>query len=282
MQDVDTPTEEEIETPAPVEPEAPEAPAEPEDKEAPAEPEEITVAIGDETPAEEEQEKAPEWVRDLRKQHRELQRKVREYEAREQVAPKVQTLGPKPTLEQHDYDTERYERSLEAWYRQRDEQAKIEAQAKAQAEEAERAWKSRLDTYGKAKAELKVRDFDDAEAVVLEAFNQTQQGVMLHGADNPAMVVYALGKNPKKAKELAAIADPVRFAFAVAKLESQLKIVPRAKPPAPERSVPVGTAPVSGTADATLERLREQAAKTGDMTAVIRYKQQLKAKKANT
>jgi hypothetical protein len=71
----------------------------------------------------------------------------------------------------------------------------------------------------------------------------------------------------------------VRFAFAVAKLESQLKIVPRAKPPAPERSVPVGTAPVSGTADATLERLREQAAKTGDMTAVIRYKQQLKAKK---
>ncbi|MFN6251729.1 MAG: hypothetical protein ACK4Y5_06580 [Acetobacteraceae bacterium] len=278
MQDVDTPTEEEVDTP---EAEAVETKdEEPEAQETPKEqePEEITVAIGDETPAEEEQEKAPEWVRDLRKQHRELQRKVREYEAREQVAPKVQTLGPKPTLEQHDYDTERYERSLEAWYRQRDEQAKIEAQAKAKAEEAERAWKSRLDTYGKAKAELKVRDFDDAEAVVLEAFNQTQQGVMLHGADNPAMVVYALGKNPKKAKELAAIADPVRFAFAVAKLESQLKIVPRAKPPAPERSVPVGTAPVSGTADATLERLREQAAKTGDMTAVIRYKQQLKAK----
>jgi hypothetical protein len=279
MQDVDTPTEEEVDTPTAAKPESAEPQTvEPEAQDTPAEPEEITVAIGDETPVEEEHEKAPEWVRDLRKQHRELQRKVREYESREQVAPKPQALGPKPTLEQHDYDTERYERSLEAWYRHRDEQAKIEAQAKAQAEEAERAWKSRLDTYGKAKSDLKVRDFDDAEAVVLEAFSQTQQGVMLHGADNPAMVVYALGKNPKKAKELASIADPVRFAFAVAKLESQLKIIPRAKPPAPEKSVPAGTAPVSGTADATLDRLREQAAKTGDMTQVIRYKQQLKAK----
>jgi hypothetical protein len=53
MQDVDTPTEEEIETPAPVEPAEPEA-AEPEAPDTPAEPEEITVAIGDETPAEEE------------------------------------------------------------------------------------------------------------------------------------------------------------------------------------------------------------------------------------
>jgi hypothetical protein len=275
MQDVDTPVEEEIEVPEAEPEEVPEQPAEPE-----PEPEEITVAIGDETPAEEEQEKAPEWVRDLRKQHRELQRKVREYEARDQVAPKVKPLGEKPTLEGSDYNTEQYEAALEAWYRQRDEQAKLEAQAKAQAEEAERSWKSRLDSYGKAKADLKVRDFEDAEAVVLESFNQTQQGVVLHGADNPAMVVYALGKNPKKAKELASIADPVRFAFAVAKLESQLKIVPRAKPPAPERALPVGTAPVSGGSDSTLDRLREKAAQTGVFTEVHAYKQKLKAKKA--
>jgi hypothetical protein len=277
MQDVDTPVEEKIEAPE-TEPE--EVPEQEQAPEAEPEPEEVTVAIGDETPAEEEQEKAPEWVRDLRKQNRVLQRKVREYEARDQVAPKVKPLGEKPTLEASDYNTEQYEAALEAWYRQRDEHSKIEAQAKAQADEAERAWKSRLDTYGKAKADLKVRDFDDAEAVVLEAFNQTQQGVVLHGADNPAMVVYALGKNPKKAKELASIADPVRFAFAVAKLESQLKIVPRTKPPAPERALPVGTAPVSGGSDSTLDRLREEAAKTGDMTKVIRYRQQLKAKKA--
>jgi hypothetical protein len=64
----------------------------------------------------------------------------------------------------------------------------------------QKAWQAKLDGYGKAKAELRVKDFEDAEAVAQELFNVTQQGVMLQGADNPALVVYALGKNPKKAR----------------------------------------------------------------------------------
>lgn len=248
---------------------------------APDEPEEVTVSIGDDSPAEPEPEQAPEWVRDLRRQHRELQRKVREYEARDQaLPPAAKALGPKPKLEDHDYDTDRYESALEAWYKQREEHAQAEAKQRSAAEEAERAWKAKLDGYGKAKADLKVRDFEEAEAAVLESLNVTQQGVILQGAENPALVVYALGKNPKRAKELAAISDPVRFAFAVAKLEAQLKITPRSKPPAPERTVPVGTAPVSGASDSHLERLREEAARTGDMTKVIRYRQQMRAKQA--
>jgi hypothetical protein len=114
----------------------------------------------------------------------------------------------------------------------------------------------------------------------METLNVTQQGVVLQGATNPALVVYALGKNPKRAKELAAITDPVRFAFAVAQLEMQLKVTPRTKPPAPERSLPAGTAPVSGGSDTTLERLREEASRTGDMTKVVAYKRQLAAKAA--
>jgi hypothetical protein len=241
---------------------------------------EVTVSIGDEAPPPDETERAPEWVRDLRKQHRELQKKVREYEAREQIAPAAPkpVVGPKPKLEDHDYDTDRYETALESWYRTKEQADKADFEAKRQAEEQTKAWQSKLDGYGKAKTELKVRDFDDAEHTVQQALNVTQQGVVLQGAENPALVVYALGKNPKKVKELAAITDPVKFAFAVAKLEAQLKVTPRTKPPAPERSLPAGTAPVSGTSDSTLERLREDASRTGDMTKVIRYKQQLKAK----
>ena len=123
-----------------------------------------------------------------------------------------------------------------------------------------------------------MRDYDDAEHQVMEALSQTQQAVVLQGSDNPALVVYALGKNPKRAKELAAVTDPVKFAFAVAKLEAQLKVQPRSKPPAPERGVPSGTAPVSGASDATLERLRAEAERTGDYTKVVRFRQQLKAK----
>jgi hypothetical protein len=59
---------------------------------------------------------------------------------------------------------------------------------------------------------------------------------MLQGADNPALVVYALGKNPKKAKELSEIKDPVKFAFAVAKLEKELKVTNRRAAPHPSAS----------------------------------------------
>lgn len=259
---------------------APDAEAAPNEEPDPAAADEVTVSIGDEAPPPDETERAPEWVRDLRRQHRELQKKVREYEAREQQAAPAgpKQVGPKPRLEDHDYDTDKYETALDAWHRTKVEAEKAASEAQARADAEARAWQAKLDSYDKDKAELKVRDYDDAEFTVQQALNVTQQGVVLQGAENPALVVYALGKNPKKVKELAAITDPVKFAFAVAKLEAQLKVTPRTKPPAPERATPVGTAPVSGTADSTLERLREEAARTGDMTKVIRYKQQLKAK----
>lgn len=273
----------------------PEAQADPDDtgdqpaEEAEAEPvaeaDEVLVTIGDEEPpAETDADRAPQWVRELRKSHRELQRKVREYEERERVAPATEptavALPAKPTLEAADYDTEKYEAELEAWYRKRDQAEAAKRQAQAQAEEQQKAWQQKLEAYGTAKKSLKVRDYDDAEHTVMEALSNTQQGIVIQGAENPALVVYALGKNPKKAKELAAVTDPVKFAFAVAKLEAQLKIQPRRQAPAPERSVPTGTAPVSGSSDSTLERLRAEAEKTGDHTKVIRYKQQLKAKQA--
>jgi len=246
------------------------------------EPDEVTISIGDETPPADDGERAPEWVRELRKQHRELQKKVREYEAREQTAPAAHpVVGPKPKLEDHDYDTDRYETALESWYKQKDAVESAKRQQQQQAEEQQRTWQSKLDGYAKAKTELKVRDYEDAEATVQETLNVVQQGVVLQGAENPALVVYALGKNPKKAKELAAISDPVKFAFAIAKLEAQLKVTSTRKPPAPERGIPVGNAPISGTTDSVLERLRADAERTGDMTKVIAYRRQQRAKQAS-
>jgi hypothetical protein len=250
--------------------------------EAEVEPDEVVVTIGDEAPAE-EPERAPEWVRELRKSHRELQRKVREYEeqsARVTAPAAVPTLGAKPKLEDHDYDTDKYETALEAWYRQKDTVEAARRQAEAQVETQRKAWQDKLDGYAKAKADLRVKDYEDAEATVQESLNTVQQGVLLQGADNAALVVYALGKNPKKAKELATISDPVKFAFAVAKMEAQLKVNPAKRPPAPERAITGSSAPISGTVDSTLERLRAEAEKTGDMTKVIRYRNQLREKQA--
>ena len=243
---------------------------------------EIVVQIGDEAPQpEEEEQRAPDWVRDLRKSHRELARRNRELEEQvraQQPAQAAPTLGTKPTLEGCDYDADRFESELAAWFDRKRKHDAEQQRIQQEQEQQQRSWQEKLSGYAKAKAELKVKDYDDAEALVQEQFNVTQQGILLQGLDNPALVVYALGKNPKRAKELASITDPVRFAAAAGKLEAQLKVTNRPKPPAPPRVV-TGSAPITGTVDSNLDRLRAEADKTGDYTKVIRYKQQLAAKR---
>jgi hypothetical protein len=231
--------------------------------------------------AEEPKQAAPAWVRELRRRERELQREVRELRAKVQTPQQVENqppaVGAKPKLEDHDYDAEKFEAALAAWFerkRQADEHAAKQKQAE---EQQKQAWQARLDAYGKAKASLRVRDYDDAEASVTESLNVTQQGIIVSGSENPALVTYAIGKDPAKLKELAAISDPVKFAFAVAKLETQLKVNPRKPAAAPETVVKSTTRLAGGSHDQVLERLYEEADRTGDRTKVIAYKAKLRA-----
>lgn len=238
---------------------------------------EVVISIGEEAPPQEEETRAPEWVRELRKANREKERKIRELEAKLNATAteaKPVVLGPKPSLESCDYDSDEYEKKLADWYEQKRLADAAEAEAEAQREAEEKAWQDKLDAYAKARASLKVRDYEDAEAVALETFNVTQQGIVLQGSDNPALIVYALGKNTKRAKELASITDPVKFAFAVAKLETQLKVSNRKAAASPERTITNGGGRLSGAVDSTLERLRAEAEKTGDYTKVLQYKRQ--------
>ena len=243
---------------------------------------EVVVSIGEASPPPEEETRAPEWVRELRKANREKERRIRELEAKLQTTQtenKPVVLGVKPKLEDYDYDAEKFESALDEWH-DRKRQHDLESERAMQAEQQQQqAWQAKLDAYSKAKAELKVKDYEDAEAIAQEVFNVTQQGIVLQGADNPALVIYALGKNAKKAKEIADIKDPVKFAFAVAKLEKELKVTNRKAAPPPERTVR-GTGPVSGSVDSTLERLRAEAEKTGNYTKVLQYKKQKQAARA--
>lgn len=247
------------------------------------EPDEVIVTLGDEPPESEEEQQqaqAPQWVRDLRKDHRELQRKNRELEqklktvASPEVAA-VPALGPKPKLEDLDYDTDKYDAALDAWYTQKrkvdDAAAKLEADKTAQQQQ----WNQTLNNYGEAKSKLKVRDFEDAESAVDEILSETQRGIILHATANPAQMIYALGKNPAKARELAAIKDPVKYACAIGALETKLKVQPRKAPP-PETGTVRGSGSISGAVDSTLDRLRAEAEKTGDLSKVVAYKRSKK------
>ena len=241
--------------------------------------EEDVVTIAGESPAPEEEEKqAPEWVRNLRKSYRELQREKRELEERlKAVSPATEqspvTPGKKPTLEDCDYDSDKFENELAGWFERKRQSEETEAKHRAKQQEEQQTWQKKLETYTQSKTGLKVSDFQDAEDAVLETLSVTQQGIILQGAQNPAVLVYALGKNSNKAKELAGITDPVQFAFAVAKLETQLSVTKKQAPPPEKRINGNGSL---GTSNAQLDRLREEAARSGDFTKVLAFKKQLK------
>lgn len=239
-------------------------------------------AIADEDEASEDGKPAPTWVKELRKSNRDDKKRIRELEelVRKQEAPKTApVLGKKPAMEDDDidWDAEKFEQKLTAWHDRKREidQHQILQQQAEQQQKAE--WEGRLNTYNTAKTGLKVRDFEDAEENVRNLLDVTQQGIIIQGADNSALVVYALGKNPKKAAELAGIKDAVKFAFAIAKLETQLKVQNKKSAPPPEKPI-TGTGRVTGSTDSQLERLRAEAEKTGDQSKVVAYKREQKRK----
>jgi hypothetical protein len=218
-------------------------------------------------------------VKELRKQNREYQKRIRQLERNTQApAPQGETTTAppkKPTLADVDYDTGAYEARLDQWYTAKAEYDRQAAEARRAQDAVKGAWDAKIAGYNTAKNELKARDFEDAEAVIADTLSVTQQGIILDGAEKPALLIYALGKNPKKAAELAAITNPVAFAAAIGRLEASLKVTSR-KPSAQPEQLVSGNAPKSGSVDNTLERLRAEAERTGDLTKVMAYKRQQK------
>lgn len=244
--------------------------------------EERVVVIGDDEPDEEEKE-APGWVKKVRKVNRKLEsenrRLKRELEQRSTAAEKPPVeVGEKPTLKSVGYDDKKYEKALAEYYERKRQAEQYEAEKARKVEEQQKKWQEKLQRYVTQKQAHGFRDFEDAEELVANTFSDTQQGIIVQGAEDSALVIYALGKNPKKLEELAKESDPVTFAFKVAKLESQLKVKDK-KAPSPERRVKgAKSGGLSGTEDQTLERLRAEAAKTGDYTKVRRYKEKKRNK----
>lgn len=242
---------------------------------------EDVVTIGEPPPPAEPEEPAPAWVKELRKTNRDQARKIRDLEAQGKpapTAPAAPTLPPKPTLEAHDYDEGKFEASLSSWFEQKRKVDEATSAAKARADDEVKSAQEKQKTYKTQAAALKVADFDDAEDVVVAHLSITQQQVLLQGSDAPHIVVYALGKDPAKLKELALIKDPVKFAFAISKLESQVQVTKRKPLTVPESSSPNGTARLSGSASDQLAKLEAEADKTGDRSKVVAFKRSQKAK----
>lgn len=242
--------------------------------------EEFFIGIEGEEPQQPEEDEfhgkpAPKWVKETREENRANKKRIRELEA--QLASQTKTqeieLGEKPTLDSVGYDTDEYDRQLADWYSKKMQFDQQEQAKKAEQEKAQQLWQDRLNGYETKKAAIrtKVADYDVAEEIARDALNQTQQGILIHGADNPELLIYHLGKHPEKAKELAGITDPIQFAFKVAKIDAQLKVQTRKPQTSPEKKVQ-GSAPLSNVADAKEAELEKKALKTGDRTELIKYR----------
>lgn len=244
---------------------------------------EVLITIGDppSESTEDPQQHETEAFRNLRKAHREQTARIRELE-RQLKAGGAKTeveLGAKPKMSDPDinFDEDVFEQRLDEWKQRKQAHDDRQRQAQEAQKQADDAWQERQAAYSTQKGVLKVKDFEDAEGNAFEALSEVQRAVILHGAENAAHVVYALGKNPAELKRIAAITEPVKFAFAIAKLEDKVKVTPRKAPPAPERVV---KGQQIGGADRKLELLRAEAAKSGNFTKVIAYKRELAAKKS--
>ena len=224
--------------------------------------------------AEQDPAEAPKWVKDTRAKNREMARRVKELEAQLAQVPKAPepvavALGDKPTWPNEEFDPEKFGADLEAWNARKAIHDQTVATAKKSAEDDRALWQNRI-TDMDAKG-AKYRAYPQAKAALITILSQDQQSMIVDAANDPSLVVAALGLNPSKAKALADIKNPAKFCAEIARLELKMNATPRAPQTKPDRVIS-GTGRSPTSTNANLTRLQEKAAETGDYSAYFAAK----------
>lgn len=236
--------------------------------------EELQVSFADE---EEKEEKGQSFdlLNDLRKRLKDNKKKLRKatYEleqAKKTTEQETTPLGQEPTIEGCEYDEEVYRKRYADWYQRKYEQEQQQQQKAKQREQEELEQRRIQENYTERKKTLRVKDYADAEEEVVESLDITKQFIIMKYAKKPELIVYALGKSPAKLAELSKL-DAYEFTKELGRLEDNLKVGKRKPKTQPEKTIQ-STGTLSGTTDRTLDKLREEAAKTGNMSKVMAYK----------
>lgn len=239
--------------------------------------EELEIVFADEGSTPQKDATAP-WVKELRKEHREL--KAQKIELERKLAALVQPAGPpdpgpEPMLEDEDiaYDQAALKAKHATWLAARERKAAFDAKAAQDAEAAQAKERARVQAYvaSRATAAARFPEYEDRERRVMAVLDVPRQHVIVKYAKDPTLVVAAIGQNPSLADDLRTEEDPLLYVARLRELEAKLSTKPKSKtPPAPEKKIS-GSGSSSATADAHLEKLRAQADKTRDRTPVIEY-----------
>lgn len=245
--------------------------------------EEVIISLGD-PPADagEPEASKPEanWVTELRRKNRELERQLREAKREKEAqakSPDTPQLGPKPKLEDFDYDPDKLADAMEAWVMRKREVEDHQRKAREAQEAEAKAFNAKRKKYRQDLEALPVRDAEEVHDQVAGALSPIQQGIILHVAADPAKLVYALGKSPADLDRLSKLTDHLQLAAEIARLESKVMTTKRTPAaPTPEKRLS-GVGSAAGATDRKLEQLRKDAERTGDFSEVMRYKRSLKA-----
>jgi hypothetical protein len=252
-----------------------------------SESEELSIVIEGDAPEEEDVtdeelgEKGARAVKRLRELAKENAKKARDAE-RQLAEIKASTVKEvpalkKPTIADCGYDEDKFADEMRKFVAAEAE-VKANEDRQREKEAAEREdYDKRHENYKSAKSSLKVQDYDEAEERVREALSPAQQSMIIRNLDDPAKVIYALGRSKKALAELAGIKDHDRFAFRLAKLEGEVKVTTRTPPPAETKLRPGSGSPGAVVSlSQQLAKAQKQAEDSGDYTEVLSLKRQMR------
>lgn len=245
------------------------------DDEPQDEPEEEFLSFGDD---DQEPEPESDLVKHLRRENRKLYQQVSE--ARRQQTPAAEepiVVGDRPKIEDFDYDSEKFDEAFDAWEQRREQKRQQEQRNEQAQQQQQQRWQQVQDGYNAKKTALPFADKDQAEATAFSELSDVQQAVIASVADNPALVIYAAGKNPARLAELAALDDPLKLARLIGKMESTMTVKKRARAPEPDRPIR-GSSITVGSTDKELEKLEREAERTGNRDKVIAFKRSIREK----
>lgn len=229
--------------------------------------------------ADDEQEEETPLVRQLRTQLRDMARRQHQ-----QVKPPVDDPEPQvpdePDAEKFGWDLEQYNTASKAWRKAVADHAEWKVREARRTEDAKRVQDETARAVEQQKKSLGVADYDAHAETVHAALSEQQIAILVNGADNPARLIYALGRSQHRLDQLAAETNLAKFAVMLGRMEREIKVTKRT-PPNAEVKVRGATASVAlTTSDKELERLEKAAERSGDRTAVIAYKRQMKQQRA--
>jgi len=225
---------------------------------------------------------AAPWVKDLRKRQAQLAKENRQLKEELYNLKKPQQsneLGPKPTLESCQFDSDVLADELEKWVSKKVELDAQAARQQAQQNAAVEAWNKKQNDYFAIKKEFvkEASDFENAEQNVIDILPEALRSDLIDLADNAVEVVYQIGNDIDLLEKLAGM-NRTQFAHALGKLGGGKRTASRAQGPAPRPEQMAAKGGTPKTVNATLAQLRAEAERTGNYSKVIEYKRLNKTK----